>query len=338
MRLSDFDYDLPADAIARHPTPERDGSRLMTLGRRTGRVGHEQFRAIATLLRPNDLLVVNDTRVRAARLYCRKASGGRVELLLVEPDGDLWLALAQANKPLKAGTELHVDGSDAVITVRERRGDGWVALSVPPDVDALTEAHGHLPLPPYMDRRAEAADRDRYQTIFARADRTGSVAAPTAGLHFTDALMATLGDRGVQSAAITLHVGPGTFLPVRTDDVDAHRMHKERFVLSADAASAIATARAAGGRVVAVGTTVTRVLESVDDPTRPAQGATDLFIRPGFEFRNVDALVTNFHLPRSTLLMLVCAFAGRSATLNAYAEAVRAGYRFYSYGDAMLIQ
>ena len=316
----------------------------MTLDRRTSDIDHHRFLALPDLLRPRDLVVVNDTRVRPARLPCRKAeTHGRVEVLLVEPvtgtDGAAgWRALAQASKPLRPGTELVVDGTDVVLTVAERLGDGWIRIELDGDVEALTAAHGQLPLPPYMDRLPEAADQDRYQTIFARADRTGSVAAPTAGLHFTDAVMDSLQARGILSTAVTLHVGPGTFLPVRTDDVSAHKMHAERYTVTADAAAAIARARAEGGRIVAVGTTVTRVLESLDDPSVPTEGATDLFIRPGFRFRHVDALITNFHLPRSTLLMLVCAFAGRTPVFAAYAEAVRSGYRFFSYGDAMLIQ
>ena len=350
--MSDFDYVLPAAAIARHPAARRDGSRLMSLARRRGTVTHHSFGALADLLRPGDLLVVNDTRVRPARLWCRKAAtGGRVEILLIEPTRDAerdgasvgggsqrWLALAQSSKPLKAGTELTVEGGDRRLDVVERRPGGWVELAIDGDVDTLTEKYGQLPLPPYMDRAPESADADRYQTIFARADRVGSVAAPTAGLHFTDAVLDALRARGVRRAAVTLHVGPGTFLPVRAEDPDDHEMHAERFFLSAETAAAIAQTRSEGGRIVAVGTTVTRVLESLDDPTIPAEGGTDLFIRPGFTFRQVDALITNFHLPRSTLLMLVCAFAGRESVLGAYAEAVDAGYRFYSYGDAMLIQ
>ena len=281
--------------------------------------------------------MVNDTRVRAARLFAKKAgTGGRVEVLLIEPDGDTWLALANASKPLKPGTELVVDGGDARMTVVERLPEGWIRVAG--DLERIAEAHGQLPLPPYMERAPEPADAERYQTIFSRADRLGSVAAPTAGLHFTDGVLAALEAQGVRRTALTLHVGPGTFLPVRSDEVDGHRMHAERFELPPDAAAAIAEARARGGRVVAVGTTVTRVLEAVDDPTEPTAGSTDLFIRPGYAFRTIDALITNFHLPRSTLLMLVCAFAGRDPVLAAYEEAVRAGYRFYSYGDAMLIQ
>ena len=338
MRLSDFDYDLPEAAIARHPTPSRDGSRLLMLARHSGEVEHHPFRALPDLLQPKDLLVVNDTRVRPARLACRKPTGGRAEVLLVEPDGDRWLALAQANKPLKPGTVLTVEDSAFSLTVVDRLDDGWLRLDIDGDVEVITRKHGQLPLPPYMDRAPDAADQERYQTIFAHPDRVGSVAAPTAGLHFTEEVMAALSARGIRSASVTLHVGPGTFLPVRTDDVSTHRMHAERFTLSREAADAIAATRAEGGRIVAVGTTVVRVLETVDDPTKPIEGATDLFVRPGFVFRHVDAMVTNFHLPKSTLLMLVSAFAGRTSVLSAYQQAVDAGYRFYSYGDAMLIQ
>ncbi len=338
MWLSDFDYALPATAIARHPASRRDASRLMTLDRRTGAVEHRGFRELPDLLRPQDLLIVNDTRVRPARLHCRKPTGGRVEVLLVEPDGDRWLALAQASKPIKPETVLTVDDAPVTVTVIDRLDDGWLRVAVSGDVEEVTERYGELPLPPYMDRPAAPEDTERYQTIFARRDRTGSVAAPTAGLHFTDEVMAALHRRGISTTSITLHVGPGTFLPVRTENVDAHRMHAERFTLPEAAALAIDRTRREGGRVVAVGTTVTRVLEAVDDPTQPTSGSTDLFIRPGFAFRHVDALITNFHLPKSTLLMLVCAFAGRDPVLAAYRTAVDAGYRFYSYGDAMLIQ
>ncbi|MEL7368071.1 MAG: tRNA preQ1(34) S-adenosylmethionine ribosyltransferase-isomerase QueA [Myxococcota bacterium] len=338
MRLSDFDYDLPPASIARFPTPERDASRLLALDRHTGAFDHHRFAEVSSLLRSGDLLVVNDTRVRPARLFCRKPTGGRVEVLLVEPEDDAWLALAKSNKALQPGTPLTIEGGTSVLTVLERRSEGWIKVALDADVDALTQAHGQLPLPPYMGRSPEVEDKERYQTIFARPDRTGSVAAPTAGLHFTPEVMAALEAKEIRSAAVTLHVGPGTFLPVRTDDPDEHQMHQERFELSSAAADAIRQTRAEGGRIVAVGTTVTRVLESVDDATRAQSGATSLFIRPGFTFRHVDALITNFHLPRSTLLMLVCAFAGREAVLAAYEAAAKTGYRFYSYGDAMLIQ
>ncbi len=339
MRLSEFEYELPPEAIARHPTASRDGSRLMTLDRKSGRVGHHVFSSLAEHLRPGDLVVVNDTRVRAARLLCKKVgTGGRVEVLLVEPEGQHWLALAQSSKPLKPGTALLVEGTDHLLEVVERRDQGWILIGADDDLGAISDSYGQLPLPPYMERAPEATDADRYQTIFARADRLGSVAAPTAGLHFTEAVNASLRSRDISMSALTLHVGPGTFLPVRVDDPRDHRMHAERYAVPAETAAAIETTRRSGGRIVAVGTTVTRVLESIDDPTQATSGVTDLFIRPGFTFRHVDALITNFHLPRSTLLMLVCAFAGRVAVLAAYEQAVRTGYRFYSYGDAMLIQ
>ena len=338
MRLSDFDYVLPPEAVAQHPAPSRSESRLMALDRHSGDVSHHVFNDLPGLLRAGDLVVVNDTKVRAARLYCRKPTGGRVEVLLVEPDGDDWLALAQANKPLKPGVELTVEGCEARLTIVDRPADGMVRVHLDGDVEAIAEEFGQLPLPPYMGRPAGPQDAERYQTIFARADRLGSVAAPTAGLHFTPELVRALEDKGVRTTEVTLHVGPGTFLPVRTDDLAEHSMHAERFQLPPAAATAIAETRRSGGRVVAVGTTVTRVLETVADASRPGSGSTDLFIRPGFSFRHVDALITNFHLPRSTLLMLVCAYAGRERVLRAYSHAVEAGYRFYSYGDAMLIQ
>jgi S-adenosylmethionine:tRNA ribosyltransferase-isomerase len=357
MRLSDFDFELPPAQIAQAPLPERDASRLMTLGRTSGAVGHHRFTALPDLLRAGDLLVVNDARVIPARLLGRKAkTGGQVELLVVHPaasqptaaalgapaDALEWICLGQASKGLKPGAELAFEGGLSA-QVLEPLGNGeyrvrFATAGGEPLAEALGRA-GRLPLPPYIERAPTDDDDARYQTVYARA--SGSVAAPTAGLHFTDALFARLHDKGIDKVAVTLDVGPGTFLPVREDDVDRHKMHAERYTVPSETAAAIRAARASGRRVVAVGTTVVRTLEAATDPAtgtlREGPGETAIFIRPGHTFRQVDALVTNFHLPRSTLLMLVSAFAGREHTLAAYREAVASGYRFFSYGDAMLI-
>lgn len=337
MRLSDFDFELPEGAIARRPADRRDHSRLLRLDRRTGAWAHQQFFQLPELLQPGDLLVVNDSKVLKARLYTHKeGSGGKVEVLLIEPasptDDRRWRAMVAASKPVRAGARLVLAGAGPLV-VEAVEGEGFVVVHLPEPALSLTERLGALPLPPYMERPAEAADAERYQTVYAAAGKEGSVAAPTAGLHFTPELLEALARRGIERASITLHVGPGTFLPVRSDDVSQHRMHAERFVIPEETALAITRAKAEGRRVVAVGTTVVRTLESGTS----GLGSTTLFIKPGFEFRTVDALITNFHLPRSTLLMLVSAFAGTERVLAAYREAVASGYRFYSYGDAMLI-
>ncbi len=357
MRLSDFDFELPSAQIAQAPLPERDASRLMTLGRSTGAVAHHRFSDLPDLLRAGDLLVVNDARVIPARLLGRKAkTGGQVELLVVHPaapeptatalggraDALDWICLGQASKGLKAGAELAFDGGLSA-TVLEALGGGeyrvrFTTAGGEPLSEALGRA-GRLPLPPYIERPPTDEDASRYQTVYARA--SGSVAAPTAGLHFTEALFARLRDKGIGKVPVTLDVGPGTFLPVREDEVDRHKMHAERYTVPPATAAAIREAKAEGRRVVAVGTTVVRTLEAASEPDtgalREGPGETAIFIRPGYAFRQVDALVTNFHLPRSTLLMLVSAFAGREPTLAAYREAVASGYRFFSYGDAMFV-
>lgn len=334
MRLSEFDYDLPESAIARHPADRRDGSRLLVVDRRARTLTHTTFDQVGEHLAPGDLLVANDSRVIRARLAATKRpTGGRVEVLLVEPTTDekTWRVMFRASKKVRAGVELEIGGEVAVVEAIE--GEGFGVVRLPRTGRELAAAHGALPLPPYIDRPVEPADEERYQTIFARDGLERSVAAPTAGLHFTEGLVEGLAARDVGLVKVTLHVGPGTFLPVRTDEVDDHTMHSEAFELSAAAAATIEAAR----RVVSVGTTSTRVLETVGRPVRAAAGRTELFIRPGFEFAVVGAMITNFHLPKSTLLMLVCAFGGRELMLGAYEEARDAGYRFYSYGDAMLI-
>jgi S-adenosylmethionine:tRNA ribosyltransferase-isomerase len=343
VRLKDFDYELPPTLIARYPCPERDAARLLVLDRPAG-LSHRHIRDLPRLLDPGDLLVVNDTRVFPARLRGRKPSGGRVELLLVEPEepdgpAQRWRALYASSKSLRAGALVRL-GGDLGATLLEPLGEGLgrFRLEAPHSVRAAIEAAGEVPLPPYLERAPEESDRERYQTVYARAE--GAVAAPTAGLHFTQALLRAIEVRGVRIASLTLHVGPGTFLPVRSERIEEHRMHEEKFLVPEETAEAIRAARSAGRRVVAVGTTSLRALESAgtSGEVQAGAGRTDLFVYPGYRFRVVDALLTNFHLPRSTLLMLVAALAGREALLAAYAEAIREGYRFYSYGDAMLVR
>jgi S-adenosylmethionine:tRNA ribosyltransferase-isomerase len=330
--LAEFDYELPEDLIAQGPLPERDASRLLVLPRRSGSMDHRLVRELPGLLAPGDVMVVNDTRVIPARVHGRKeGTGGKVELLLVEPLGGAdWLALGQASKPLREGARVEVLGSRIEI-VQVREG-GELVVRLPLEGDALwnfLEEAGELPLPPYIRHAPGPADRERYQTIFAR--ERGAIAAPTAGLHFTPALIEALRARGIALAPITLHVGPGTFLPVRAQRIEDHRMHRERYFVPEESARAIARAE----RVIAVGTTALRTLEASQG--RPGPGTTDLFITPGYRFRAVHGLFTNFHLPRSTLFMLVAAFAGLDRTKAAYGEAVARRYRFFSYGDAMLI-
>jgi len=345
VRPSDFDYDLPEALIAQEPVTPRDASRLLVLPRHEGPVRHLHFRDLPGLLDPGDLLVFNDTRVIPARLVGTKETGGRCELLLVDPlpsdpisPGARWRAMGQASKPIREGQRLDFGPLRALVERVE--GEGFFAVRFDLDREAFSDALercGHVPLPPYIRRADRVADRERYQTVFAR--EPGSAAAPTAGLHFTQELLDRLEARGVRRAALTLHVGPGTFLPIREVELEDHRMHAERFRVSSGAAAEHAACRRRGNRVIAVGTTSVRTLESSlsGAVVRPGEGSTTLFAFPGYEFRAVDGMITNLHLPRSTLLMLVCAFAGRDRVLAAYAEAVRMGYRFFSYGDAMLV-
>jgi S-adenosylmethionine:tRNA ribosyltransferase-isomerase len=343
LKLSDFDYELPESLIAQAPLESREDSRLMQLDRGPGRRLHRRFNELPELLSPGDLLILNDTRVLPARLIGRKQSGGRVELLLLERCEGGWRALIQASRKPAAGSMLQFEqGLRAHVLGRE--DEEWIVELVAEgaEPEELLMAVGRMPLPPYIKRPesipAPVDDSERYQTVYAR--RPGAVAAPTAGLHFTDRLLAALRGKGVAIEYLTLHVGLGTFQPVRAGRVEEHRMHEEWCELPEAAASAVAAARKRGGRVVAVGTTVVRTLEwraSEGGLVRPGSGRCDLFIYPGYEFQVVDMLLTNFHLPRSTLLMLVSAFAGREKVLAAYGEAIAEGYRFYSYGDAMLI-
>ncbi len=345
MKLSDFDFDLPPSAIAQEPAADRDGSRLMVLERASGQLAHRTFGDLPDLLAPGDLLVVNRTRVIPARLIGRRSSGGRAELLLVRRRSPhCWEALVKPGRRLRPGEQLHISDELAVRIETNGLGpDGRRQVRLLPAAgdaadEDLLQRHGSLPLPPYIRRPVQARDAERYQTVFAR--EAGSVAAPTAGLHFTPALLARLGQRGVGVAELILHVGPGTFKPVEVEEVEDHRVEPEDFELPPETAAAIRQAQQAGRRVIAVGTTTTRVIETaagISTQLEARTGRTDLVILPGFQFRTTAGLVTNFHLPRSSLLLLVCAFANRERILSAYAEAIRVGYRFYSYGDAMLI-
>jgi len=336
VHRQDFAYHLPAQLIAQTPLPQRSASRMLVLEGATGALTDSVVAELPRWLAPGDLLVFNDTRVVAARLAGRKATGGQVEILLERAlAGDEALAQLSASKPLRAGMTIATAGGE--VRVLERLGEMW-RIALPGSALEFFERWGEVPLPPYIARAACASDRERYQSIFAR--ERGAVAAPTASLHFDTALIAALEARGIERAFVTLHVGAGTFQPLRVDDLAAHTMHAERAVVGAATCEAVARTRARGGRVVAVGTTVMRALESsalASAALAPWSGETRLFITPGFRFRVADALLTNFHLPESTLLMLVCAFAGTAPVLAAYAHAIAAGYRFFSYGDAMLV-
>ena len=351
-RLSTYNYDLPQSLIAQEPAAKRDHARLLIIRRGSGEISHRAFRELPSILSPDDLLVLNETKVVPAFLVCRKPTGGRVELLVVSParasepndDGSTTTraCLARASKSLKKGGLLTLeDGTD--LEVAGTVGPGKVLIRFPTPEEHLTaflETHGHPPLPPYIRRETRDEHRDtvRYQTVYASA--AGSVAAPTAGLHFTDGLLNELAGVGIEIARIVLHVGPGTFSPIRTEDIRLHRMESEYYEISEESAEAVERARAENRRIVAVGSTSVRTLEAAaarDGIVRAGRGETNLFITPGHGFRVVGAMLTNFHLPRSTLLVLVGAFAGTDRIKAAYIAAVDAGYRFYSYGDAGLI-
>lgn len=321
-RISDYDFHLPRELVASRPLADRAASRMMVVERVTGKISHHAFRDLPGFLRPGDLSVLNDSRVMPARLL---TDDGKIEILVFEKlSGNRWRAFARPGKRTRAGAMIPIAGTTAHIEeVDAADGTRVVRFEREPDFEVL----GHMPIPPYLGREDDAEDRVRYQTVYAKA--AGSVAAPTAGLHFTPEILGAL-----PHAFVTLHVGPGTFLPVRAENLDEHRMHAEAFDVSPEAAAAINAA----ARIVAVGTTTLRVLESLPSgPVRPGGGSTDIFIRPGFEFQRTGALLTNFHLPKSTLFILVCAFAGRDLMRAAYDEAVRGRLRFFSYGDCMLI-
>jgi S-adenosylmethionine:tRNA ribosyltransferase-isomerase len=349
--IEDYDYELPRELIAQAPLADRAASRLLVLERRTRRIEHRRFRDLPDLLTPGDLLVVNRSRVLPARLLARRPGGGAAEVLLVRRRGrDSWTAMVRPGRRLRPGTVLAVapgfqvriepaDAPDAADAPTSSLGPTRLVRLLVADgnAEAAIHRHGHVPLPPYIRRPDTPADRERYQTVYA--SNPGSVAAPTAGLHFTEELLERVAARGIHRAELVLHVGPGTFRPVEAADVRRHRVDAEAYELPDEAAAAVTRATSEGRRVIAVGTTTTRALEAAAarGPLRAHRGETDLVLYPGCPFRVVDALLTNFHLPRSSLLLLVSAFAGREAVLAAYAEAVRERYRFYSYGDAMLI-
>ncbi len=339
-RTSDYDFDLPPSRIAQLPLPQRDASRLLTVERATGEIAHRMFSDLPSIIAPGDALVLNTTKVMRARLLGTRDSGAPAEILLLRALADgTWEAMVSPGGKLRPGRAVHIaEGFDVeIVSITERR-TRIVRLLAEGDATSMIEKHGHIPLPPYISRADTSVDAERYQTVYAR--ESGSVAAPTAGLHMTDALLAQLDARGVRRVDVTLHVGAGTFKPVEVEDPSEHAMHEERFELSAESARTLNHIRETGSSIWALGTTSARALESAvraDGTFAESRGETRLFVRPPYTFRGVDKLITNFHLPRSTLLMLVSALAGYDLTMRAYGEAVDAGYRFYSYGDAMAI-
>lgn len=339
-RTSDYDYELPTDRIAQIPLALRDASRLLTVDRATGTIAHRAFTDLASLIAPGDALVLNTSRVLRARLLGTRDSGAPGEVLLLRPLADgSWEAMVSPGGKLRPGRTLHIAaGFDVeIVSITDRR-TRIVRLRTEGDASEAIERHGHIPLPPYISRADTAADAERYQTVYAR--EKGSVAAPTAGLHMTNEILAQLESKGVLRVNVVLHVGAGTFKPVEVDDPALHAMHEEWFEISEESARTLNETRARGGRIWALGTTSARALESAvsaDGRFAAMRGETRLFVRPPYTFRGVDKLITNFHLPRSTLMMLVAALAGYDLTMRAYGEAVDAGYRFYSYGDAMVV-
>jgi S-adenosylmethionine:tRNA ribosyltransferase-isomerase len=339
MNLTDFQYQLPDELIARYPAEQRTASRLLAMDRHDGNLGHHGFVDLVDLLKPNDLLIFNNTRVIPARLFGEKETGGKVEVMVERiTSGSRGVAQIRASKSPKPGSRILLD-KDLSIRVVDRVDDMFLIES---DDEAslamVLQAVGHMPLPPYIDREDEQMDRERYQTVYS--EREGAVAAPTAGLHFDQTILNTLRDKGVNFAFVTLHVGAGTFQPVRADQIEDHKMHSEYAEVGADVCNQIREARAAGGRIIAVGTTSVRCIETASVAKgwiEPYYGDTEIFIYPGYEYKSVDAMITNFHLPESSLIMLVSAFAGRENTLNAYQTAIEEKYRFFSYGDAMFI-
>lgn len=343
MNVKDFSFELPDELIARYPQPERSASRLLNLDGASGKVMHQQFKDIVSHLNAGDLLVFNDTRVIPARMLGEKVSGGKVEVLVERiVDEHRVLAHLRSNRSPKVGARMILEGAVEVEMLGRQDALFELYFHTSEPVLNVLEAHGHMPLPPYIDRPDEDSDRERYQTVYNK--KPGAVAAPTAGLHFDDAILKQLQDKGVEFAYVTLHVGAGTFQPVRVDNIEEHHMHSEYAEVPEEVVQAIKATRARGGRVIAVGTTSVRSLESAAQASKmkgqelqPFFADTDIFIYPGYAFQIVDAMITNFHLPESTLIMLVSAFAGRDNVLNAYAEAVAERYRFFSYGDAMFV-
>ena len=341
MRIEEFDYTLPKSLIAQYPSPKRGDSCLMIFHRRSGMIEHRIFRDISNYLNPGDLLVMNNTQVLPARLIGRKETGGKVEMLLIPSRNGIrgeWEVLIKGSGKVKSGVRIQF-GQDIYGEVKEvKKGRGKIYFSGLEEVIRILQKIGHIPLPPYIKRENEPLDRDRYQTIFA--ERDGSIAAPTAGLHFTRSLLKSLRDHGVKITLITLHIGVGTFAPVKVENVEDHKMETEWVEISEEVAREIEETKAQGRKVIAVGTTTTRALESFSDAggrVKAGKNFSSLFIYPPYRFRVIDGLVTNFHLPKSTLIMLVSAFAGKDLLMKAYKEAIERKYRFYSYGDAMLI-
>ena len=341
MRIEEFDYHLPLSLIAQYPPPQRGETSLMILHRQTGAIEHRTFGDIAQYLNSSDLLVMNNTRVLPARLIGKKETGGRVEMLLIPSwngMGGEWKALIKGSGKMKRGARIRFEQGLEGEVGEVKDGKGKVTFSGQGEVMDVLRKFGHIPLPPYIKRGDEGLDRERYQTVFA--EREGSIAAPTAGMHFTHALLQSLRENGVRATMITLHIGIGTFAPVKARDIEDHTMEAEWIEISEETAREIEGTKARGGKVIAVGTTTTRALESFSDGSggvRPGKGMTSLFIHPPYRFGVIEGLVTNFHLPKSTLVMLASAFAGKDLLMRAYREAIRRKYRFYSYGDAMLI-
>jgi S-adenosylmethionine:tRNA ribosyltransferase-isomerase len=338
--VSDFDYELPKELIALYPTKERTQSRLLHINKESQSIAHRQFTDITQLLQPNDLLVINDSKVIAARLFGHKPSGGKIEILIERIlDTKHALAHVRSNKPLKPNAQIHIDQSNAVVTLLSKQDSLFhLQFDHVDSVLELTKAVGHMPLPPYIERSDDKTDLTRYQTVYAHHD--GSVAAPTAGLHFDTDTLAAIRKKGVAIETLTLHVGAGTFQPVRVDKIEAHIMHSEWIEVPGSTCDAIHACKARGGRVIAVGTTSVRSLETAakTGELTPFSGETDIFIFPSYQFKVVDAMITNFHLPKSTLIMLISAFAGKEFVFKAYQEAINERYRFFSYGDAMLVE
>ncbi len=348
MHIKEFDYDLPPGLIAQHPAEKRDHSRLMVLNREEKTIEHKSFFEIADYFKEGDVLVLNDTKVIPARLEGKKQTGGKVEVLLLKPltngraGESVWRCLVKSSKKPGLGSKIVFDQSFRAEIIEEDNGEYTLAFTCEDTFDRVLDRVGKTPLPPYIKRESDfdegIVDRERYQTVFARS--RGAVAAPTAGLHFTRKLLDQITGKGVELVYLTLEVGWGTFQPVRVKNIEEHRMHPEQFVLHAEAARSINEARQRGSRIIGVGTTTARLLESVAGEggrVKAEKGSTDLFIYPGYTFKAIDCLITNFHVPRSTLIMLVSAFAGREFILEAYRAAIQAKYRFYSYGDAMMI-
>ncbi|CAM3841618.1 tRNA preQ1(34) S-adenosylmethionine ribosyltransferase-isomerase QueA [Parendozoicomonas haliclonae] len=338
MRVSDFHFELPDELIARYPMPERSASRLLVVEPETGQPVHRTFRDIINYLNPGDLLVLNNTRVIPARLFGQKESGGKIEVLVERVlDEHRVLAHVRSSKSPKPGARLLMEGGLEATMVERQDALFLLEFDGEEPVVHLLEQHGHMPLPPYITREDELGDRERYQTVYG--EKKGAVAAPTAGLHFDEELLAEVEAKGINKAFVTLHVGAGTFQPVRVDDIKDHHMHSEYLEVSEEVVEAIKRTKANGGRVIAVGTTSVRSLETAarDGELKPYAGETDIFIYPGYTFNVVDALITNFHLPESTLLMLVSAFSGYDEIMNAYRVAIDERYRFFSYGDAMFL-